>query len=144
MSAVTDGDSRAPCSNLLHFVGELQMPVSSNPIRLDADIVAAARQVAPMMARSVAQQIAHWARIGRELEAHPGVSVEKIRDVLSGAKSYDQLSVEEQSVTRAYWAARMERLRGRLRLDEQLEASAVAYAELDEAGNVVVREHPKL
>ena len=116
------------------------MPVSSSPIRLDAELVAAARLAAKTMSRSVAQQIAHWARLGRALEASPDICVRAIREVLSGAGDYDALSPQEQAVVRARWSARMQELREGLRLDRELREQGMAYAELDDSGAVVIRE----
>ncbi|MGI8947595.1 MAG: TA system antitoxin ParD family protein [Ornithinimicrobium sp.] len=42
-----------------------------------------------MHSRSAAQQINHWARIGRELEASGKVSQRDIEAVLAGDGSYD-------------------------------------------------------
>lgn len=116
------------------------MATSSTPIRLDADLTATARKVAPKMSRSVAEQISHWARIGRELERSPDVSLAAIRKVLDGAVEYDALPAKEQAIVRAEWMERMESLRDDLRLDRTFEAAGLRYAELDAEGRVTVRE----
>jgi len=41
------------------------MPKSSSPLRLDAHLMDSARQSATLENRSVAEQIEHWARLGR-------------------------------------------------------------------------------
>lgn len=115
------------------------MPVASSPIRLDAELVEDAQLAAKTMSRSVAQQIAHWARIGQQLERSREVSVQSIVEVLDGSGDYDALSAEEQAVVRAQWAARMKQLQRSLRMDDVLRAQGVSYAELDETGSVVVR-----
>lgn len=107
------------------------------PVRLDAEIVDAARDVAKTMSRSVAQQISHWARLGRSLESAPGVSAEAIVAVLQGPGSYDQLSAEEQALVRAQQAARVELLRAGLRMDLVKGQNGEAYAELNEHGEVI-------
>lgn len=116
------------------------MPVSSNPIRLDAELVQAARLAAKSLSRSVAQQIAHWARLGRALEASPDISVQSVLEVLGGAGDYDALQPKEQAVVRAQWTARMKELHGGLRMDRELRGQGMRYAELDESGAVVIRE----
>lgn len=113
---------------------------TSTPIRIDADLYSAATQVAPVMSRSTAQQIVHWARIGRELEGNSEVSIEAVAEVLRGAESYDALSPEEQAIVRAYWAERMSSLLQALRLDRELAAEGRPYVELDEKGAVVRRD----
>lgn len=115
-------------------------PKTSTPVRIDADLYADATNVAPVMSRSTAQQIAHWARIGRELEASTELSIDRIANVLRGRESYDGLDAEEQAVVRAYWKERMNGLVEALRLDQEFAAEGRPYVELDEKGEVVRRE----
>lgn len=110
------------------------------PVRLEAEITEAARDVAARMSRSVAQQVSHWARIGRELERSRDVSADEIGRVLDGAAEYDRLSTKEQAVVRAVWSGRIDSLRSGLRLDREYRESGYRYAELDPQGEVVVRE----
>ncbi len=110
---------------------------TSTPIRIDHELYAAAAAVARLMSRSATQQIAHWARIGRELEASSEVSTERVAQVLRGASDYDELTAEEQAVVRAFWAERMSSLADALRLDRKFAAEGRPYVELDEDGNVV-------
>jgi hypothetical protein len=112
----------------------------STPVRIDADLYAEASSVASVMSRSTTQQIAHWARIGRELEASPHVSVEAISSVLRRSKSYDELGNEEQAIVRAFWAERMDALRDALRLQREFESQGRPYVELDDSGRVVRHE----
>lgn len=119
------------------------MSTSTTPIRLDAELTLAAKEAAARMSRSAAEQISHWARIGRELERSAEISVADIGKVLAGQRSYDALPPREQAIVRAAWTERMEAVRGRLRLDKTFEAEGHAYAELDASGNVVVHEPVK-
>lgn len=112
------------------------MPSTTTPIRLDAEITSAARRTARRMSRSISEQVSHWARIGRELERSPDVSVAQIERVLEGQHSYDALTAREQAVVRGLWTERMDALRGELRLDQDFAASGHRYAELDENGEV--------
>lgn len=116
------------------------MATALAPVRLDAEITEAARVAAARMSRSVAQQVSHWARIGRELERAQDVSADEIRRVLDGSASYDALSAKEQAVVRAVWDSRIDSLRENLRLDRDFDGAGYHYAELDEHGAVVVRE----
>ena len=111
-------------------------------MRLDAELVTSARAAAKLMSRSLAQQIAHWARLGRALEATPNLTLEAIAEVLDGSGSYDDLSMKEQAIVRTEWEARMDALRSALRLDRELEAAGKSYAELDASGDVAVRNPP--
>jgi hypothetical protein len=120
------------------------MTKTSTPVRIDADLYAEASSVASVMSRSTTQQIAHWARIGRELEASPQVSIEEISAVLRQAKGYDEIGTEEQAIVRAFWTERMAALREMLRLDEEFASEGRPYVELDESGKLVRHEPKKL
>ena len=115
------------------------MSNANTPVRLDAEITSSARETARQMSRSVAEQLSHWARIGRELERSPEISIRHIEGVLNGKKSYDALPVKEQALVRASWAARMDELSSSLRLDTEFKKTGYQYAELDAQGNVVTR-----
>lgn len=112
----------------------------STPIRIDPELYTAAREAAKAMSRSATQQIAHWARIGRELEASPEVSIESVAAVLRGAGDYDRLDAREQAVVRAGWRERMTALAEALRLDRDFAATRRPWVELDDEGAVVRRE----
>ena len=112
---------------------------TSIPIRIDAELYAAATSAAPAMSRSTTQQISHWARIGRELEASSEVSVGEVARVLSGEKQYDTLGTKEQALVRGFWRERMAALADSLRLDRKFVAEGRPYVELDDDGEVVRR-----
>ena len=118
---------------------ESLMPASNSPMRIDADLAASARSTAKTMSRSLSQQIAHRARIGRELERSPGVTVTAVLGVLDGNAGYDDLNVQEQAVVRAEWAERIDKTRSELRLDRLLAEQGREVVELDADGAVVVR-----
>lgn len=115
------------------------MATAPGPVRLDAEITEAARIAASRMSRSVAQQVSHWARIGRELERARDVSTDDIRRVLEGQAEYDALPAKEQAVVRAQWNSRIDQLRTGLRLDREFAQRSYRYAEIDERGEIVVR-----
>ncbi|MFT4046878.1 MAG: hypothetical protein QM661_09310 [Solimonas sp.] len=115
------------------------MPAANSPMRLDPELAASARSTARSMSRSLSQQIAHWARIGRELERSPGVTVAAVQAVLEGRGGYDDLNTQEQALVRAHWAERIDRTRADLRLDRVLAEQGREIVELDADGAVVVR-----
>ncbi|WP_370304824.1 TA system antitoxin ParD family protein [Sinimarinibacterium flocculans] len=115
------------------------MPDSNSPMRLDPELAASARPIAKRMSRSLSQQISHWARIGRELERSPGVTVTAVQAVLDGAGDYDALNTQEQALVRANWSERIEKARSGLRLDRLLAEQGREVVELDADGAVVVR-----
>lgn len=115
-----------------------RMTRSSQPTRLPADVYDSASAAARVTSRTVPQQIAHWARIGRELEMSPRVSHRQIARVLAGSGSYDALSEQEQALVREEWAERMAARRARLDYAAQFSAVGESYSELDEDGNLVI------
>lgn len=112
----------------------------SAPTRIDDDLFAAAQQIGPLQSRSAAQQVNHWARIGRALETANGVSQRRVNEVLAGSRDYDDLSDEEQAFIRAEWAERIESTRNSLNLAAEFAAAGRSYVELDADGNVVRRD----
>jgi len=107
--------------------------------QIDFDLYASAKLVGEVQSRSASQQVAHWARIGREVEASGSISSEVISALLAGARSYDSLGPEEQAAVRAEWSTRMEDLRSSVDFAERASAHGQAWVELDDDGNVVAR-----
>lgn len=112
---------------------------TTSPARIDDDLYASAKLVGEVQSRSASQQVVHWARIGRELEASGSTSPRAIAAVLAGSRPYDELTPEEQAVVRVEWADRMEERRRSLDLAEEFAASGRTWVELDDDGNVVER-----
>ncbi len=92
-----------------------------------------------MHSRSAAQQINHWARIGRELEASGKVSQRDIEAVLAGDGSYDALAGREQAVVRATWDEQAARGIAALDVAAEFAAAGESWSEADDDGQVVVR-----
>lgn len=65
------------------------------PTRVDMELFNAAKATGAVHSRSAAQQIAHWARIGREFESMANVRHRDIEAVLRGDGSYDALQERE-------------------------------------------------
>ena len=110
---------------------------TTSPTRMDDDLYASAKLVGEVMSRSTAQQLAHWARIGRELEASGTVSHHDIADVLAGRRSYDNLRTREQALVRAEWAERMTVMREGLDFATEFARAGGTYSELGPDGRVV-------
>ncbi len=115
---------------------------STVPTRMDGELHASAAMAGGVMSRSATQQLNHWARIGREIEASESISQRAVAEVLNGRRQYDQLNAHEQAVVRAEWTERLEARLEALDLGAELASEGKAYAELDEAGQVVVRRPP--
>jgi len=115
------------------------MPSNSSVTRVDSDVVESARHFGTAMSRNVSQQVSHWARIGRELEAGPSVSQREIAQVLAGHRTYDELASEQQAVVRADWSERIEDRISELDLADDFSAEGRSYSELDADGRIVRR-----
>ena len=110
------------------------------PTRIDQALFDAARAAGEVHSRSAAQQLAHWARIGKELESSPGVTHGEIARVLAGQASYDDLKDERaQAIVRAEWDVQMTERLASLDLESELRATGKPWYVGDENGNIVVR-----
>ncbi|WP_027008289.1 TA system antitoxin ParD family protein [Conexibacter woesei] len=114
--------------------------MSTMPTRIDQALFDAARAAGEVHSRSAAQQLAHWARIGKELESSPGVTHGEIARVLAGQASYDDLKDERaQAIVRAEWDVQLTERLASLDLESELRATGKPWYVGDENGNVVVR-----
>src|SRR3954468_20759362 len=111
---------------------------TTSPTRIDDELYSSAKAAGEVMSRSAAQQIAHWARIGREVEAG-SAAARDIARVLGGTGDYDALGGRDQAVVRAEWIERMTVLRDGLDLQREFRRARVGYSEADADGNVVRR-----
>jgi len=109
------------------------------PMRMDGDLFDAAKAVGAVASRSAAQQLSHWARIGRELEASPGTSQRDIQRVLAGEAAYDDLGERGQAVVRAVWDEEIATRLARLDLAAEFTRAGRSWTEADERGDAVAR-----
>src|SRR5690242_10983868 len=110
------------------------------PTRVDWALFDAAKTVGETQSRSAAQQLDHWARIGRALEASPATTHEAIARVLAGQEPYDALGHVEQAVVRVVWEEQIADRAAALDLEEHLRAEGRPWAEADVDGNLVMRD----
>jgi hypothetical protein len=113
--------------------------MSTMPTRIDQGLFEAAKAAGALYSRSAAQQIAHWARLGREVEASPSVTQEAIARVLAGQATYDDLSDPAQAAVRVEWEDRVASRLSELDYTDRLDAAGRPWAEADEDGNLVTR-----
>jgi len=111
----------------------------SMPTRIDAELYEAAKATGAAQSRSAAQQITHWARIGREFEASSNVSRQAVARVLAGLDPYDEIGEREQAIVRAEWDARITERLASLDLSAEFAASGDGWTEADASGAVVAR-----
>ncbi len=112
---------------------------TTSPARIDDDLYVSAKLAGEVQSRSASQQVVHWARIGREIEASASISQKDIAEVLTGSRSYDTLSAKEQAVVRAEWSTRMDTRRETLNFAERFAGAGRTWVELDDVGKVVER-----
>lgn len=111
----------------------------SPPTRIDDDVYADARATAAVMSRSVAQQVSHWARLGRALEVG-GIATDDAAKVLDGSRAYDEISGPAQAMVRTAWAEQIDAAIDDLDLPGEFAADGRGWVEADADGNVI--EHP--
>ena len=70
----------------------------SKSVKLDATLVDDARGAAALHSRSLAGQIAHWARIGRAIERSGSFEHARLSRVLAGEAETATLTAEEKAV----------------------------------------------
>lgn len=114
---------------------------STTPTRFDAALFESAQAAGARTHRSAAQQLAHWARLGRELEAAAGLSQRDIDRVLAGQISYDDLADREQAAVRTAWREGVDADLASLDLRGRFEAEGrTRWSEADDQGRVTVHE----
>lgn len=111
---------------------------ATSPTRVDSTMYAAAQAAGERSHRSAAQQIAHWARLGQELEAS-GLSQRDIDRVLAGQLSYDEVGIREQTAVRTAWREALDDDITALDLRSDFETEGrTRVSTADEAGHVTV------
>lgn len=113
--------------------------MSTMPTRVDRGLFEAARAAGELHSRSAAQQLAHWARLGREMEASPAVTQDTIARVLAGQALYDDLPDPGQAVVRVAWDDRVAATLAELDFTDRLRAAGKPWPEADEDGSLVMR-----
>lgn len=113
--------------------------MATMPTRVDGDLFDAARSAGEAHSRSAAQQLSHWARLGRALESSGGLRHRDIERVLAGSGSYDALGEREQAVVRTTWDERVDAGIAGLNFEAELAAAGDDWSEADAAGHVVRR-----
>lgn len=109
------------------------------PTRIDGELFSAAKAAGEVQSRSAAQQLDHWARIGRELEASSTITHDAITKVLTGQASYDGLPDNAQAQVRVAWNEGISARIAGLNFEDRLEEAGRPWAEADANGKIVVR-----
>jgi len=109
------------------------------PTRISGELFGAAKVAGEIQSRSAAQQLDHWARIGRELEASPMITHGAIDKVLTGQASYDSLPDTAQAVVRVAWDEQISAKIAGLDFEDRLQEVGRPWAEADTEGHTVIR-----
>ncbi|MBY6366509.1 hypothetical protein HQ604_04220 [Rhodococcus corynebacterioides] len=104
-----------------------------------SELFASAQSVGRVTGRGATEQLAHWARIGREVEASRHLPSREIAEVLSGRQSYDTLDPPAQAVVRAEWVERVDALSSSLDLRSDFESEGRPYVECNNPDDVIAR-----
>ena len=113
--------------------------MSTMPTRIDGELFQAAKVSGAVHSRSAAQQLTHWARLGRALETSPGFSQRDVEDVLLGRRGYDEVSDRTQAAVRVAWDEQIATRISTLDLTEELSSDGAPVVEADEHGQLVTR-----
>ncbi len=106
-------------------------------LKINDDIATAARAESRLAQRSLTQQVEYWARLGRALERMPGMSMERIRQVLAAETDFDALSADERALTLGALETLTFNPGGDRALKRDKKAVGQAYTTLDAAGRIV-------
>lgn len=112
----------------------------SVPTRVEEELYDAAKASGKINSRSAAQQIAHWAKIGRAVESSGTVTQREIESVLTGDLSYDEVSIAAQEVVHAEWMRQIPRRIAQLNFAEEFAAAGEhSWTVGDGGGNAAQR-----
>lgn len=110
------------------------------PTRIDGELFGAAKAAGELQSRSAAQQLDHWARLGRALEASPRITHGAISKVLAGQDPYDSLSDSAQAVVRVDWDEQISARIAGLDFQDRLQKAGRPWTEADAEGLAVVHD----
>lgn len=75
--------------------------VATDVIRVKHSLKQQAELEGKVLNRRAAEQIEHWATLGRTLERMEGVSLNRVRDCLEARHNVDELNLEEKALVYA-------------------------------------------
>jgi hypothetical protein len=119
--------------------GSAVVSLTTSPVRVDSDVLEAAKAAGAVLSRSASQQVSYWARLGKQVEAANGINHNTIARVLAGQEHYDNLGELDQAAVRVAWDESIEEAIGGLNYEDQLLDDGESWAEADEQGDLVIR-----
>lgn len=115
------------------------MSTRTKPTRVEEDLWLAAEAAAKQSHRSLAQQINRWARLGRQLEKSPTITLRNVQQVLANNGNYDALNEYEQALVRAEWEIKIEERRESLNFADEFSSKGYSWSEIDDQGNLILQ-----
>lgn len=116
------------------------MPATGGtPIRVAADLVAAAAIEGAPEGRSVEQQLDYWTRVGRAVCARKAAARRQVEAALEGTVALSELSREEAVAFNAEVQARIEQALRTTNLGAVLNASGISIVSLDDDDQMIER-----
>jgi hypothetical protein len=110
---------------------------TTHPTRVAADIAESAARVGRLESRSAAQQIDHWARLGRNISMHQTAARRRVEAALAGELTLTELTAEERLVVHAELDVAMAEAAQATAFGDVLAGEGIATVALDDDGNLV-------
>jgi hypothetical protein len=115
------------------------MAARFSTVRLNSELIDAARGEADLLHRSLGGQIEHWARLGRAIE-EAGLPLARVRQALEGSLRVEALSRIEQDQVFALLGERLRNPAAPVRAGYAALGEVVGAAGDDTAGRLVTRD----
>lgn len=114
---------------------------TTHPTRVAADIAESAARVGRLESRSAAQQIDHWARLGRNISMHQTAARRRVEAALAGELALAELTAEERLVVHAELDVAVAERAQSTSFGAMLAGEGIDTVVLDDDGNLVTL-HP--
>ncbi|BDH57956.1 ParD-like family protein [Tsukamurella sp. PLM1] len=108
-----------------------------HPTRIADDVYESAQAVSAQEGRSTAEQINHWARLGREFSIHETAARSRVEAALAGTLAVDELDAAESRVYDAEVRAGIRERLQNVDFGSALAQRGIVTVALDDAGRMV-------
>jgi hypothetical protein len=115
--------------------------MASKPVKISEELLELARAESEVMFRSAGAQVEYWARLGRRVEMSGALGSARIREIMSGRGSVQDLTAEEDALYMEALSSYLESLDGSdTRIVDDLRSRGRSIASIDEDGKVVIEK----
>ena len=111
--------------------------MASTAVKLNEELIEAARTESAVRSRSMTQQIEYWARIGRAVERTGAISQDRVRAALVADIAYDELGTAERMAVLGQLERAVFHPNGDSDLARHLLSLDIPLSTVDENGHVV-------